>query len=66
MYELLRFWSAHNAELLFMFAAALLAYVIARFASARWPFALMFSVAPAIVFLTLEGRILRDFAQLFS
>jgi len=65
MHELIRFLDVHIAALLFMAAFGLLAYGIARFASAGWQFALMFSIAPCIVFLMHEKRILTDLSRLF-
>lgn len=64
MHELIRFLNVHIVELLFMTAAGLLAYGIARFASAGWQFALLFSIAPCIVFLMHEKRILADLSRL--
>ncbi|MCZ4271865.1 hypothetical protein [Maritalea porphyrae] len=66
MQELLRFLTVHNAELLFMAAAMLLAYAIARFKSVRWQIALVFSITPPFVFLLHEEYILRDLLHLLS
>ena len=50
MYELSRFWAYYGAQLLFLLVVCMTVYGLARFASARWPFALAFSTVPIYIF----------------
>jgi hypothetical protein len=41
-------------------------YALARFASARWPFALMFACTPFYIYGLYQDHFWRDFVRLFT
>ena len=66
MYELSRFWASYGAQLLFLLFVCITVYGLARFASARWPFALAFSAVPIYIFCIYQQRFWFDLMRLVS
>lgn len=66
MYEISRFWTAYSGQILFLLAICIGVYALARFASARWPFALIFACTPIYIYGLYQENFWRDLMRLFS